>query len=216
MPKPTRFPIRSAALALLLLVHGATFAVPLDADDPAASATLPQSSAALVGELFARRGWSAGPEMVGAGSGVLERMRGKAADMISTAMNFVGVRYRRGGSSAEGGFDCSGFTRQVFESSVGILLPRRAEEQARAAGLQTINRDELRPGDLVFFNTLRRTFSHVGIYLGDDKFIHSPSIGGEVRVDDMRFIYWATRYTGARRAPIDILAQEGVLAYPIR
>ena len=63
-----------------------------------------------------------------------------------------------------------------------------------------VKRDDLQPGDLVFFNTLRRTFSHVGIYLGDGKFIHAPKPGGEVRVEDMRFVYWAKRFTGARRA----------------
>ncbi|HZT56230.1 MAG TPA: C40 family peptidase, partial [Burkholderiaceae bacterium] len=69
-----------------------------------------------------------------------------------------------------------------------------------AAGLTTVKKDELQPGDLVFFNTLRRTFSHVGIYIGDGKFVHSPKPGGEVRVEDMRIVYWAKRFTGARRA----------------
>ena len=123
--------------------------------------------------------------------------------MIETAMNFIGVRYRFGGASAEGGFDCSGFTRRVFESSIGLLLPRRADEQAKSANLVPVDREALQPGDLVFFNTLRRTFSHVGIYVGDHKFIHSPSVGGEVRVDDMRFAYWAKRFTGGRRADLN-------------
>ncbi len=130
----------------------------------------------------------------------VSRIRDKASDMVLTAMNFLGVRYRRGGSSVESGFDCSGFTRHVFEMSVGLVLPRRADEQATAPGLIAVKRDELKPGDLVFFNTLKRTFSHVGIYLGDGKFIHSPRSGGEVRVEDMRFVYWAKRFTGARRA----------------
>lgn len=133
---------------------------------------------------------------------VAERVRDGASEMVSTAMNFIGVRYRLGGSSAETGFDCSGFTREVFEASVGLLLPRRADQQAKAPGLVPVKRDALQPGDLVFFNTLRRTFSHVGIYLGDGKFIHSPSKGGEVRVEDMNFVYWAKRFTGARRAEV--------------
>ena len=128
------------------------------------------------------------------------RIRDKASDMVLTAMNFLGVPYLRGGSSAERGFDCSGFTRHVFEMSVGLVLPRRADEQATAPGLIKVKREELKPGDLVFFNTLKRTFSHVGIYVGDGKFIHSPRTGGEVRVEDMRFVYWAKRFTGARRA----------------
>jgi len=134
------------------------------------------------------------------GPAFVDRVRDKASDMVVTAMNFLGVRYRRGGNNVDSGFDCSGFTRQVFETSLGLVLPRRADEQAKAPGLVAIKRDELQPGDLVFFNTLKRTFSHVGIYVGDGKFIHAPKPGGEVRVEDMRFVYWAKRFTGARRA----------------
>lgn len=127
------------------------------------------------------------------------QVRDKASDMVITAMNFLGVPYRRGGTT-EAGFDCSGFTRQVFETSLGFALPRRADEQAKAPGLVPIKRAELQPGDLVFFNTLKRTFSHVGIYIGEGKFIHAPKPGGEVRVESMSFAYWAKRFTGARRA----------------
>ena len=130
----------------------------------------------------------------------VRQVRDKASDMVFTAMNFLGVPYRRGGNSAEEGFDCSGFTRRVFEMSLGLVLPRRADDQARTAGLAVVKREELKPGDLVFFNTLKRTFSHVGIYVGEGKFIHAPRTGGEVRVEDMRFAYWAKRFTGARRA----------------
>jgi cell wall-associated NlpC family hydrolase len=129
-------------------------------------------------------------------------VRDTASELVMTAMNFLGVPYRRGGNSAYTGFDCSGFTRHVFESSLGLVLPRRADEQASAAGLQKVRRDDLRPGDLVFFNTLRRTFSHVGIYVGEEKFIHSPRAGGAVRIEDMRDTYWARRFTGARRADV--------------
>jgi len=128
-----------------------------------------------------------------------------ASDLVLSAMNFLGVRYRRGGTSTEDGFDCSGFTRHVFENSVGLLLPRRADEQARLPGLANVGLDDLRPGDLVFFNTMRRTFSHVGIYVGDGKFIHAPKPGASVRIEDMHGDYWAKRYTGARRA----LMQDG-------
>ena len=140
------------------------------------------------------------------------RIRDKASDMVLTAMNFLGVPYVRGGNSAERGFDCSGFTRHVFEMSVGLVLPRRVDEQATAPGLVKVKREELKPGDLVFFNTLKRTFSHVGIYVGDGKFIHSPRTGGEVRVEDMRFAYWAKRFTGARRA--EPKAAEPLAAVP--
>jgi cell wall-associated NlpC family hydrolase len=133
-------------------------------------------------------------------AGLVRRMQDKASDMVISALNFLGVPYRHGGASETAGFDCSGFTRHIFEMSVGLLLPRRVDEQASAPGLVAIQRDELKPGDLVFFNTLRRTFSHVGIYVGEGKFIHSPRSGGEVRVEDMRYAYWSQRFTGARRA----------------
>ena len=133
---------------------------------------------------------------------VRNSVRDTASDLVMQAMNFLGVPYRRGGSSEETGFDCSGFTRHIFENSIGLALPRRADEQAQAAGLANIKRQELKPGDLVFFNTMKRTFSHVGIYVGDDKFIHSPRVGGEVRIEDMRQSYWARRFTGARRADL--------------
>ena len=133
--------------------------------------------------------------------------RDRAADTVLTALNFLGRPYRLGGSNVEEGFDCSGFTRHIFELSLGLMLPRRADDQAGARGLIEVARNELQPGDLVFFNTLQRTFSHVGIYLGEGRFIHAPRSGSEVRVEDMRYPYWAQRYTGARRAA-DALASK--------
>jgi cell wall-associated NlpC family hydrolase len=121
----------------------------------------------------------------------------KASELVVTAMGFLGVPYRRGGNTAETGFDCSGFVRAMYEQSVGLLLPRRAEEQAAAT--QHVEKNDLQPGDLVFFNTLRRTFSHVGIYVGNGKFIHSPKSGAQVRVENMGISYWQTRFNGARR-----------------
>ena len=121
----------------------------------------------------------------------------RSAEIVVNAMGFLGVPYRRGGTTAEGGFDCSGFVRAMYQQSVGLLLPRKADQQAAAT--QAIDKSELRPGDLVFFNTLRRTFSHVGIYIGDNKFIHSPKPGSEVRVEEMRLGYWQRRFDGARR-----------------
>ena len=121
----------------------------------------------------------------------------RTADLIGNAMGFIGVPYRRGGTSASTGFDCSGFVRAVYEKTVGMVLPRKAAQQA--ASTQVIDKKELQPGDLVFFNTMRRAFSHVGIYVGDGKFIHSPKPGAQVRVEDMRAGYWQTRFDGARR-----------------
>jgi cell wall-associated NlpC family hydrolase len=150
-------------------------------------------------------------EADGRGEELVRQVRDRASEMVMAAMNFLGVPYRRGGNSVEQGFDCSGFTRHVFEMSVGLILPRRVDDQASASGLFKVTRDELRPGDLVFFNTLRRTFSHVGIYVGDGKFIHAPRAGSQVRIEDMRQAYWAKRFTGARRAE---MGEAGVVAAP--
>ena len=128
---------------------------------------------------------------------VTQTMGNKASELVVSAMGALGVPYRRGGNSFESGFDCSGFVRAMYEQTVGLILPRRAEQQAAAT--QTIDRTDLVPGDLVFFNTMKRAFSHVGIYVGDDKFIHSPKPGAEVRVEDMRLSYWSRRFDGARR-----------------
>jgi cell wall-associated NlpC family hydrolase len=145
---------------------------------------------------------------------LLRQIHDRASGLTVAAMDLVGVRYRRGGTSSETGFDCSGFTRHVFETSLGLVLPRRADEQAAAAGLVAVKREDLRPGDLVFFNTLKRTFSHVGIYIGDNRFIHSPRPGSNVRTEDMSFAYWAKRFTGARRAETTA-ALEPAIAAPV-
>lgn len=134
-----------------------------------------------------------------------------ASSLVINAMGFLGVPYKYGGDSAETGLDCSGLVRTVFEQSVGKVLPRRAVDQAAAT--QPIDRSELKPGDLVFFNTMKRAFSHVGIYLGDDKFIHAPRSGSQVRVEDMRMGYWQTRFNGARRVPF---AGDPALATSVR
>ena len=136
--------------------------------------------------------------------GLLERigqaglnMRERTSELVLNAMSFLGVPYRRGGNSVETGFDCSGFVRAIYEQTVGLVLPRKADDQA--AVTQVIERQELQPGDLVFFNTMRRAFSHVGIYVGEGKFIHSPKPGQQVRVEDMGGSYWQRRFDGARR-----------------
>ena len=128
---------------------------------------------------------------------VRQTVGNKASDLVVNAMGFLGVPYRRGGSSAETGFDCSGFVRAMYEQTIGLVLPRRADQQAAAT--QSIDKADLKPGDLVFFNTLRRTFSHVGIYVGEGRFIHSPKPGAQVRVENMKIDYWASRFDGARR-----------------
>jgi hypothetical protein len=135
------------------------------------------------------------------GSQLISNVRDGATGLVDSAMNFLGVRYKRGGNSADTGFDCSGFTRYVFENSIGRVLPHRADEQANSPDLMKVEQKDLKPGDLVFFNTMRRTFSHVGIYLGDGKFIHSPRTGESVRIEDIGIAYWARHFTGARRVP---------------
>ena len=130
-------------------------------------------------------------------SQVRQNVSNRASELVVNAMGFLGVPYRRGGNSADTGFDCSGFVRAMYEQSIGLILPRKAEQQAAAT--QNIARDDLKPGDLVFFNTMRRAFSHVGIYVGDNKFIHSPRPGAGVRVESMGLDYWTRRFDGARR-----------------
>ena len=127
----------------------------------------------------------------------------KTSDLVVTAMGFLGVPYRRGGNTAATGFDCSGFVRSMYEQSLGLILPRKASDQAQAS--ESIERHDLQPGDLVFFNTMRRSFSHVGIYIGEGKFIHSPRSGQQVRVENMDESYWRLRFNGARRVTVEAL-----------
>jgi cell wall-associated NlpC family hydrolase len=113
------------------------------------------------------------------------------------ALSLVGTPYAAGGASVETGFDCSGLVAYVYERALKLSLPRNTFDLARMG--VPIVAAELSPGDLVFYNTLRRPFSHVGIYLGDLRFVHAPSTGGAVRVEDMRLGYWTRRFDGARR-----------------
>ncbi|MCP3722863.1 C40 family peptidase [Paraburkholderia sp. CNPSo 3272] len=133
----------------------------------------------------------------GGAKAFLSGMAGKAGDVVVGALNMIGVRYRWGGNTPDSGLDCSGFVRYVFQDTLGMSLPRRAEEMSRVG--EKVSMSNLKPGDLVFFNTMRRTFSHVGIYIGDNKFVHSPSTGSTIRVDDLDDGYWEKRFTGARR-----------------
>ncbi|MEN9930608.1 MAG: hypothetical protein RL604_855 [Pseudomonadota bacterium] len=134
----------------------------------------------------------------------------KTETLINNAMQLIGVRYRWGGNTPQSGLDCSGFVRYVFNDTFGFLLPRKSAQMSKV-GLE-IGKEELRPGDLVFFNTMRHAFSHVGIYVGDNKFIHAPSKGKAIRVDDMTKVYWEKRYNGARRVEnstgFDVMSEE--------
>lgn len=121
----------------------------------------------------------------------------KPKTMASTALKFLGVKYRYGGEGPGQGFDCSGLVAYAAEKSLGLKLPRTASAQAQQG--KAINKAELQRGDLVFFNTMGRKFSHVGIYLGDHKFVHSPRTGAKIRIESMNVAYWKNRYNGARR-----------------
>lgn len=127
----------------------------------------------------------------------VDRATAGAQDAIDSALDLLGIRYRRGGSSPEAGFDCSGFVSHVFREGIGLVLPRSSKEMSKTG--EVVKREELKPGDLVFFNTMRSAFSHVGIYLGDNQFVHAPRAGGRVRIEDLRDGYWVKRFNGARR-----------------
>lgn len=121
----------------------------------------------------------------------------RASELAVRALGMIGIRYKYGGTEPENGLDCSGLVRHVFKEAWGAELPRTSEEISRLG--EHVDARELQPGDLVFYNTLRRGFSHVGIYLGENRFIHAPSGGGKVRIESMDLSYWKKRFNGARR-----------------
>ena len=172
-------------LCLLLLLCSNAYAAPSQEMERAAASQAVAADRSLIVQL----------------QDVQHNVADRTSALISTAMGFIGVPYRRGGNSAETGFDCSGFVRAIYEQAKGMVLPRRANEQAAAT--EVIDKKDLQPGDLVFFNTMRRAFSHVGIYVGDGKFIHAPRSGAQVRVEDMGASYWQRRFNGARRVMTD-------------
>src|SRR5690606_24238900 len=121
----------------------------------------------------------------------------RSPTLVSTALEVLGVKYKYGGESPNTGFDCSGLVGYAAEKSLGLKLPRRSAEIARQ-GI-SVKRAEIKKGDLVFFNTRGARFSHVGIYLGNHKFVLAPRTGSVVRIEDMNVAYWRKRYNGARR-----------------
>lgn len=121
--------------------------------------------------------------------------------LATTALNMLGIKYRFGGGAPSTGFDCSGLVIYAAEKSLGLKLPRQSASIAKQGA--SVKRSELQQGDLVFFNTRGHRYSHVGIYLGDQKFIHAPRTGSVVRVESMDVAYWQKRYNGARRLTPD-------------
>ncbi len=120
-----------------------------------------------------------------------------AQSLGSFALSLIGVDYRWGGTRPETGLDCSGLVQYVFRQVTGVTLPRTAQQMSRMG--ERVKPGELEPGDLVFFNTRRFAFSHVGIYLGDNRFIHAPARGREVEIATIDATYWQKRFNGARR-----------------
>ena len=174
--------LKLLGLALGLTVSMSTFAV-----DAPAEAAVPKESMFQAGRSYIYR----------ASDRLVDTVSGKSEELIDRAMEVIGVRYRSDTELPQSGLDGSSFVGYVFKDNLGFLLPRKSTQMSRVG--KPINRDELQPGDLVFFNTMRLTFSHVGIYVGDNKFIHSPSKGTTVRVDDLGSLYWDKRFDGARR-----------------
>ncbi len=130
-----------------------------------------------------------------------------AQDVILSALSLMGVKYSWGGKTPEGGLDCSGFVRFVFQQATNLTLPHGARALSQLG--TNVSNNDLQPGDLVFFNTLKSSFSHVGIYIGNNRFIHAPRTGREVVITDMTESYWAKRFNGARRIdPRDLASFE--------
>ncbi len=120
-----------------------------------------------------------------------------AQDLASAALDLIGIRYKWGGNTPESGLDCSGLVRYVFQQVTGVTLPRTAKDMSHLG--KEVGLKDLQPGDLVFFNTRRFAFSHVGIYLGDNQFVHAPRRGRDVEVATLDSGFWQRRFNGARR-----------------
>lgn len=140
-------------------------------------------------------------------------------DILFHALSAAGVDYRQGGKSQQAGFDCSGLVAFVYREAYGLTLPHNT--QAQSALGESVTSSELQPGDLVFFNTQRKPFSHVGIYIGEGRFIHAPREGSVVRNENLRARYWSSRFDGARRivsmaiaADYPVPPKKPVVTYP--
>ncbi len=147
---------------------------------------------------FATPVWAIDASDAPAVSPSADPVQSKATDLLMYSLSLVGVQYKYGGKSPETGLDCSGFVSHVFRQVASMALPHNAYAISLVG--KKITPYELQPGDLVFFNTLRKSFSHVGIYLGDNRFIHATSSKtGKVEIDDLRNSYWQAHFNGARR-----------------
>jgi cell wall-associated NlpC family hydrolase len=122
-------------------------------------------------------------------------------NMAIYAMSLSDTRYKWGGTSRANGFDCSGFVQFVFQNSLGLQLPRTSAEMSRVG--TPLAPTQLRPGDLVFFNTTRTPNSHVGIFIGENRFVHSPKTGKAISIASLNDKYWNARFNGARRIALN-------------
>jgi cell wall-associated NlpC family hydrolase len=174
--QPLKHPLRLLAVALLTAAFA--FGAPLAGAQEVTEHSLAASASSAV-KTVASTAWQS------------------AQDLSVFALGLIGINYKWGGTTPETGLDCSGLVRYVFQQVTGVTLPRTAQEMSRVGDKVAL--DELKPGDLVFFNTRRFAFSHVGIYLGDNRFIHAPSRGREVEVATLDKSFWHKRFNGARR-----------------
>lgn len=175
-------------------------AVPLAAAAPAPRATDARPEPALAA--------SAGPVEAAPADG--EKSQSGAAlspEALFVALAALGTDYRRGGKAIATGFDCSGLVAHVYAQAYGLKLPHNARAQSERG--MPVPVESLAIGDLVFYNTLGQPFSHVGIYVGDGRFLHAPKPGAVVRTESMRSSYWTKRFNGARRPGPTVLAQSG-------
>lgn len=163
------------------------------------SAAVVLATLLMIANVSARAGDEAGGAVAATGAatsvggGYLDRAR----ELAVQALALIGVSYKYGGNTPDGGFDCSGLVSHVFREVTGQVLPRDSQAMSKVG--DTITKTELQPGDLVFFNTRRQPFSHVGIYIGEQRFVHAPSGGREVEISHLHSGYWQKRYNGARR-----------------
>jgi cell wall-associated NlpC family hydrolase len=155
------------------------------------------AAATVLGATVLLSGWS--------GRSNAQPVAGAASELVFGAVGLIGTPYRYGGEDPASGLDCSGLVRYVARTGLGIQLPRQAEEIGRVG--VAVDRQQLQPGDFVFFDTLGRPFSHVGVYLGDGQFVHSPARRGRVRVERMSEPYWQSRFSGARRLEALLLGE---------
>lgn len=152
------------------------------------------------------------PERISSASTDAPEPAARLDEALFQALASLGVDYKWGGNTRVTGFDCSGLVAHVFKQAYGVNLPRNSAEQSREG--TPVSRADLQVGDLVFFNTLRRPHSHVGIYIGDQRFVHAPKPGSVVRTETLKAGYWAKRFDGARRIASPVSAQTAAVTQP--